>query len=268
MNAARTPDGVALRYTLRGDPKTSGPRIVLVHSLALSRYVWEAVAERLAAHAAVLTYDARGHGESDKPQGPYSVQLFADDLAALLDGVGWSDADVAGCSMGGSVALGFATSYPDRVRTLGLFDTTAWYGPDAEKAWDERAERARKDGLASLIAFQQTRWFGDAFRAEHPDVVQRASEIFLANDINAYAATSSMLGRFDLRAKLGTIRVPTAILVGEEDYATPPAMAQVLHEGIAGSTLDVIPGARHITPLQIPEVVASALESLIARERR
>jgi 3-oxoadipate enol-lactonase len=67
---------------------------------------------------------------------------------------------------------------------------------------------------------------------------------------------------------LSSIRVPTAILVGEEDYATPPAMAQVLHEGIAGSTFEVIPGARHITPLQVPDVIANALESLIGRERR
>jgi 3-oxoadipate enol-lactonase len=189
LNTVRTPDGVTLRYTLRGDPKRDAPRVVLIHSLALSRYVWEAVAERLAAQATVLTYDARGHGESDKPKGPYSVQLFADDLAALLDSVGWGDAHVAGCSMGGSAALAFATGYPGRVRTLCLVDTTAWYGPDAEKAWDERAERARAEGLASLIGFQQTRWFGDAFRAEHPEVVERTSQIFVASDVDAYATS-------------------------------------------------------------------------------
>jgi 3-oxoadipate enol-lactonase len=170
--------------------------------------------------------------------------------------------------MGGSVALCFAENYPQRVRTLGLVDTTAWYGPDAEKAWDERAQRARENGLASMIDFQETRWFGEAFRAEHPDVVARARELFLANDLEAYAATCAMLGRFDLRPKLDTVRVPVAVVVGEEDYATPPAMAEQLHAGIAGSTLEVIPGARHLTPLQVPDVIAQVLESLIDRERR
>lgn len=267
-NSVRTPDGVALQYTLRGDARTNGPRIVLVHSLGLGRYVWDAVAERLARRAAVLTYDARGHGESDKPRGPYTLELFAGDLAALLDGVGWTDADVAGCSMGGCVALAFAQSYPQRVRTLGLVDTTAWYGPDAEKAWDERAQRAREQGLASMIDFQETRWFGDAFRAQHPEVVARARELFLANDVEAYAATCAMLGRFDLRPKLGTVRVPTTIVVGEEDYATPPAMARELHHGIAGSTFEEIAGARHLTPLQVPDVIGELLESVMLRERR
>jgi 3-oxoadipate enol-lactonase len=95
--------------------------------------------------------------------------------------------------------------------------------------------------------------------------VGRARSIFLANDIPAFAATCRMLGAFDLRAELSSIRVPTAVVVGEEDYATPPEMARVLHHGIAGATLDIIPEARHLTFIEKPDVVASILTNLIQR---
>lgn len=264
----KTDDGVSLSYTLRVHRDPAAPRVALVHSLGLGRFVWEAVAERLTPEASVLTYDARGHAASDKPKGPYELPRFAADLAALLDAVGWDVANVAGCSMGGNVALCFAATYPQRVRTLGLVDTTAWYGADATRAWDERAQRALENGLGSMIDFQETRWFGDAFRAEHPEVVARTRELFLANDVEAYAATCAMLGRFDLRDRLASLRIPTAIVVGEEDYATPPAMAEQLHAGIAGSTLEVLPGARHITPLQAPDAIADRLRTLLARAAR
>lgn len=236
-------------------------RAVLIHSLAMDQAFWRPVAERL--DAAVLLYDCRGHGKSEKAAIPYSVGQFADDLAALIDGIGWDAALVAGASMGGCVALAFAAKYPARIAALGLVDTTAWYGPDAPRQWEERAQKALEGGLAALVDFQVTRWFGDAFRAAHPEVVSQCVATFLENDLSAYAASCRMLGAADLRPSLGRIRVPTAVLVGEEDYATPLAMAQALHKGIAGSTLAVLKNARHLTPLERPDEVAAALGRLL-----
>src|SRR5690606_25157710 len=122
---------------------------------------WNATIDALDEAGAVLTLDCRGHGKSGKPEGPYRVEQFADDIADLMDHVGWHDAIVAGASMGGTVSLAFAGRHSGRVRGLGLFDTTAWYGPDAPSAWAGRAEKAKKEGLAALIGFQKTRWFGD-----------------------------------------------------------------------------------------------------------
>lgn len=260
---ARLRDGTTLRYARSGPD--SAPRIALIHSLAMDRRFWAPVVERLQGKAAVLTYDCRGHGQSDKPAGPYAIDQFADDLAELFDAVGWSSAIVAGASMGGSVALGFAARHPQRVSGLGLFDTTAWYGPDAPQSWAARAAKARQDGLAGLVGFQQTRWFGDAFRAQHPDVVAASVATFLNNDIVAYAETCRMLGQFDLRASLPQINVPTAIAVGEDDYATPPAMAAELHAGIANATLTILTAGRHLTPLEQPDAIAAQLEQLIQR---
>ena len=95
-------------------------------------------------------------------------------------------------------------------------------------------------------------------------MVRASVDVFLRNDVAAYAQTCRMLGACDLRAGLPTIKIPTAIVVGEEDYATPPAMAEAMHKAIAGSTLTVLAGARHLTPLERPADIAAALAGLSA----
>jgi 3-oxoadipate enol-lactonase len=254
-------DGTRIRYTLR-DQGASAPRAVLIHSLAMDRTFWQPVAELLS-NASVLTYDCRGHGASDKPAGPYTAELFAQDLSDLLDHVGWPSALVAGASMGGCISIAFAAAFPARTAALGLFDTTAWYGAEAPKQWAERADQAVEKGLSSLVGFQTTRWFGDGFRASHSDVVKHCVDVFLRNDVKAYAETCRMLGAADKRAALAGFRMPTAVIVGEEDYATPVAMAEALHRGITGSTLTILKGARHLTPLEQPERIAAQVEQLL-----
>ena len=258
-------DGAELQYTLYESGKPGAPHLALIHSLALDRTVWDGVVSALGDAADILIYDCRGHGASAKPPGPYTTELFAGDLRDLLASIGWSHSVVAGASMGGSVALQFAVSYPGMVDGLGLIDTTAWYGADAPKSWSERAQKAIDEGLGSMIAFQQTRWFSDAFRTNAVATGERFAQIFLRNDVAAYAATCHMLGNFDLRSKLATLTMPVEILVGEEDYATPPDMARVLEAGIAGSHLTVVPGARHLTPIEIPERIAALLTTLLRR---
>jgi 3-oxoadipate enol-lactonase len=256
-------DGTTLAYTRHPAPRAGAPRLVLVHSLALDRSVWDGVVHHLRDAAEILTYDCRGHGRSDRRAGAFTAELFAHDLAQLLDHVGWDKAAVAGCSMGGCVALAFAGLYPDRVAGLGLIDTTAWYGPDAPARFRERADAARAKGMQGLIDFQATRWFSDEFRASHPEMLQRATSVFLANDFDCYAATCALLGDVDVRARLRSFRMPVAIVVGEEDYATPVAMAQELHAAIPQSTLTVLPRARHLTPIERPDAIAAALLRLL-----
>lgn len=255
-------DNSTISYTLFGAPHALH-RIVLVHSLAMDRTFWSPVIEQLGEECCILAYDCRGHGRSSKPAGPYSIDVFADDLADLLDAIGWRQAIVAGASMGGTVSIAFAEQYPERVKGLGLFDTTAWYGPTAPQDWADRASKAASEGLASLVGFQKTRWFSDAFRAARPDIEQASLDIFLHNDISAYVATCHMLGNADLRAGLPALKMPVRILVGDEDFATPVAMAQALHEAIADSSLNIVKGARHLTPLEIPQTIAAELRALM-----
>jgi len=258
-------DGSTLAYTLHAAPRAGAPRIVLIHSLALDRSVWDGVVGEVSSAMEILTYDCRGHGRSDRRAGRYTADLFAWDLAQLLDHVGWDAAAVAGCSMGGCVALAFAGLYPARVTALGLIDTTAWYGADAPEKFKERADTAKAKGMAALFGFQSTRWFSDEFRANHPDVLKRTLDVFVASDLDCYAAACDLLGASDVRAYLPTFRMPVAVVVGEEDYATPVAMARQLHEAIPHSTLTVLSKARHLTPIEHPGSIAAELRALVAR---
>jgi 3-oxoadipate enol-lactonase len=260
-------DGTTLAYTRRAAPVPDAPRLVLVHSLALDRSVWDGTAQQLANEAEILTYDCRGHGRSDRRAGPFTAELFAQDLAELFDHVGWQNATLAGCSMGGCVALAFAGLYAARTDALGLIDTTAWYGQDAAAKFKERADAARAKGMAALFDFQSTRWFSDDFRARHPEVLQRALSVFVATDLDCYAATCALLGTVDVRAHLPAFRVPVAIVVGEEDYATPVEMARQMHDAIPQSTLTVLRQGRHLTPIEHPDAIAAELRALMGRAR-
>lgn len=259
-----TSDNCAIAYTLQPALKPGAQRLALIHSLALDGSIWNGVVAKMAGQAEILTYDCRGHGQSDRTSGPFTTELFASDLAELLDHVGWPSAVVAGCSMGGCVAQAFAGMNTSRVNALGLIDTTAWYGEDAPRNWRERAAAAHSKGLAGMVEFQISRWFSDRFRTAHPEVVKEMTQVFLANDVDCYAATCVMLGDADLRPVLPSLRMPVAVIVGEEDYATPVAMAHHLHETIRGSTLTVLPGGRHLTPVECPDQIAARLIELMA----
>jgi 3-oxoadipate enol-lactonase len=254
-----------LAFTNHPAPNPDAPRLALIHSLALDRSVWDRVVERLKLEFEILTLDCRGHGQSPKTAGPYTTQLFARDVVEVLDRLGWERAAVAGCSMGGNVAQAFAAEYSQRTTALGLIDTTAWYGADAPAKFKERADTARANGMRGMIDFQLTRWFSDDFRASHPDVLKRTFDIFVTTDVDCYAASCEMLGAADTRAALGSLTMPVAVVVGEQDYATPVAMAQHLHDAIPQSTLTIIRGGRHLTPIEFPDRIASELRGLLAR---
>jgi 3-oxoadipate enol-lactonase len=262
-----TSDGCPIVYSLRPANGEATPRLVLIHSLALDQSVWNGVIEELQGDINILTYDCRGHGRSGRPHMAYTVELFARDLAELLDYVGWNSAAVAGASMGGCVAQAFGGLYPQRTDALGLIDTSAWYGPDAPKQFRDRAAAAKAKGMQGLVDFQLSRWFSDAFRATKNPRVDAAINIFLANDFECYAASCALLGDADLRRYAAAFTMPVAIITGEEDYATPVAMAKALHEAIPRSTLAILPGVRHLTPIECPQEIARGLRGLLERNR-
>jgi 3-oxoadipate enol-lactonase len=266
LRTFRAADGCEIAYTLRSSgAATAVPRIVFIHSLGADGNMWRGVVSRLGGDAEMLTYDCRGHGQSGRATDAFTLRQFADDLAQLLDAVNWPAAVVAGCSMGGCVAQAFAGHYRARVSALALIDTTSWYGSEAPGQWRERAAAARAKGLAGMVDFQLTRWFSDRFRAEHPEVMRAAADTLLANDLEGYAAACLMLGDTDTRSFLPEIKVPTAVIVGEDDYATPVVMSRQLHEAIRGSTFATIPTARHLTPIECPDEIAAELRRLLKR---
>jgi 3-oxoadipate enol-lactonase len=262
-------DGCSIAYSLHAASPQGGAharsRIALIHSLALDRSIWNGVVPLLTPHADVLTYDCRGHGQSGRAKMRFTPELFAGDLAELLDHVHWVDATIAGCSMGGCVAQAFAGLYPDRTPALALIDTTAWYGPTAPQDWRERAQTAASKGFQALSEFQATRWVSDAFRELHREEMRAKLDVFLANDIGCYMATCEMLGDADLRPYQPAMRMPTSVIVGEQDFAAPVAMSEQIQRALPNATLSVLSGVRHLTPIECPTMIADKILALMKR---
>ncbi len=253
-------DGIRISYDVVGD----GRPLVFAHSLGMDRSLWSAQARHFSERHRVLTYDARGHGASDKPPGPYTVERFGDDLYGVLRAAGIDRAVLVGLSMGGMAAQACAVAHPEAVEALVLADTTCCY-PDMQAEWESRARAAEEQGLPALVDFQLQRWFADRTRAENQSLMDQVKRVFLANDVAAYAASCRALGAMDLRGKIERIRCPTLVLVGEEDYATPLAMAEDIQRRIPGAELVVLPGVRHLSAPEAPEAFNPQVERLLAR---
>lgn len=254
-------DAFSLDHSFRG-PQT-GPVTVLLHSLALDRRVWEPAVPMLTQYGPVLLLDLRGHGQSPASTG-FTIEDMADDVEKTLAQLGLESVAVVGMSMGGCVAQAVAIRHPHRVRALGLVDTTAWYGPTAREDWASRAALAESNGLLSMADFQLSRWFSDEFRYSNPRVCAELLEVFAENDVPSYVSSCNALGAFDARDALAEIAVPTAIVVGELDGATPPSMAEDMHQRIEGSTLRVIPGGKHLTAHESAADVVATLAPILA----
>jgi 3-oxoadipate enol-lactonase len=232
----------------------SGAPVVLLHPLALSGELWAPLAAALADEFTVLSLDLRGHGASGWDGRPFTIEDMAVDVVEVLDALELPVVGMLGMSMGGSVAVTFAGLFPERVGSLVLADTTAWYGENAATAWAERAKRAVGTPRPEQLPFQLDRWFSPAFRERNGEEVDRVTQIFLRTDSRAHAAASEAMGRLDARRLLPSVRARTLVIVGQEDYATPPAMAGELAGGIPGATLLPLPGLRHLSLIERPEL--------------
>lgn len=231
----------------------SGPPVLMLHPLALSGAVWDPVARYLAGSFRVVAMDARGHGDSGWDRRPFTVADLADDAAAVIEELGLAPAHVVGLSMGGSTAVVLAAARPDLVDGLVLADTTACYGPGRRDTWAERARKAVAVPREKQLEFQLDRWFSEEFRRRDPTGADRVAEIFRVTDSRAHAAACTALGDLDATDRLGDIRARTLVLVGDQDYATPPAMAETLASGIPDAELRVLPDTRHLSLIERPD---------------
>jgi 3-oxoadipate enol-lactonase len=241
----------------------AGQPVVLLHPLALSGAVFDPLAAQLAAAGhTVLATDTRGHGESGWDGAPFTIEDLADDTAAMVDTLGVGPVDVIGLSMGGSTALVFAANHPGLVRRLIVADASANYGPDRVQVWSDRADRATTFAREEQLSFQWDRWFSSAFRATNPREVDRVSRIFLATDSAAHAAACHALGGLDASGLLPDIAADTLVLVGEEDYATPPAMSEEIAKHVPSARLEILAGSRHLSLVERPDVWPVIIEFL------
>ncbi|MFJ5916246.1 3-oxoadipate enol-lactonase [Streptomyces ardesiacus] len=233
----------------------SAPPLLLGPSLGTSYALWDAVAPELSAGHRVIRWDLPGHGGSRADLiGPgATVGDLADLVLALADSLGVERFAHAGVSLGGAVGLHLAVHHPERVSSLAVVCSSAHF--DGAKAWRERAAQVREEGLARLARSADARWFTPGFTV--PRLVRDHREA----DPGAYAACCDALAAFDLRDRVGEISVPTLLIAGREDPATPPAHLRELADAVPGATLTEIPGASHLAPAERPQAVLTALRA-------
>jgi 3-oxoadipate enol-lactonase len=245
-------------YFLEGPERA--PVVVLAHALGGTLRLWDAQAAALVGRYRVLRYDVRGHGESEVVAGPYTLEQMADDLRELLESLGIIETHFVGLSMGGLIGMTFALAHPRVLGRLVLCDTTACYGPGLRPMWDDRMRVAQTQGMTEeLIERTMAVWFTPAFRERHTAEVNRVRAMLRNTDPHGYAASIRAIAGADLRGRIGAIQAPTLVVVGEDDPGTTPAMARVLHDGIPGSKLCVIPGAMHCSVVESAEQFNRAL---------
>jgi len=248
---------IAYRVDGEGEP------LVLVHGVGGDGGMWDGVVAALPPRFRTIRVDLRGHGHSGLITAPCSVQDLARDVTDVMDALGVGAASIAGFSLGGLIAQAIALESPDRVNRLALVATVAGRTPEEQARSAARIEVVREKGLAAIAAGNREFWFSDAFRRDHPDLVEARVRQFMACDPVSYLHAFAVFAKGDFVDRLGEIRAPTLVVAGEFDPAATPRMARLMHERIAGSRLEVLAGMRHALLIECPRRVAALLAGFL-----
>lgn len=259
-------NGITVHYDLAGPD--DAPVLLFANSIGTSFHIWDAMVPALARRWRLLRYDMRGHGLTEAtPVGDggsgYSMDLLADDVLALMDALGIARAHVCGLSIGGMVAQRLAVKAPERVDALVLCDTAGLIGPPS--VWTDRIAAIRARGLPSIAEGVMARWFTQRFRAERPDLVRGYVTMLGRTDRDGYIGCGMAIRDADLRADNARIAARTLVVVGDEDAATPPALARELAESIPGALLAAIPGAAHLPCVEQPAALAAIIDDFLTK---
>ena len=243
-----------------------GVPVVFIHPFPLQRAYWSPQLGAFVDHCRCIAPDLRGFGESPAAP-PYTIDRYGDDVIALLDRLSIESAVIGGISMGGYTALSIWRRHRARVRGLMLFDTRA--GAESDAGRMKRAEQVdfvREKGVSALATEIIPMIVGATTRARHPEVVERVRRMIArANPAGVIGAIEAMMDRPDSIPALATINVPTLIVCGAEDMATPPDESRLMHARIAGSTLEIIEGAGHLSSMERPAAVNHVISEFLAQ---
>lgn len=242
-------DGVEIAWEEHGPPHA--PAIVFSHSLGCDMTMWRAQVEAFSPEFRTITYDTRGHGGSDAPDGPYSIPLLAGDLLAVADDAGLERFVVCGISMGGQIALWIARHHGRRLLGLVACNTGARVG--TTESWQARIDGIRTAGMEGVRDQIVGRWFTPAFRRQEPERFSEFERVFTSTSADGYVACCRALAASDLTSDVADIDVPALVVGGEQDVSTPPEQAEAIAAAIPGARLVILPDAAHLSNLDRPE---------------
>lgn len=254
-------NGINLAYTDEG----RGTPVVLLHAFPQSRAMWTPQVTALSKTHRVIAPDFRGFGESDAPEGPYSLDQYADDINGLLDHLAIAQAPFVGLSMGGYTLFAVYRRHADRVKALVLADTRAQADTEEGRAGrSAMARTARDKGAGAIAEIMLPKLLSPAALQTKPELVGQVRAAIERTKVSGIAgALMAMAGRPDSVPLLPKISCPTLIITGELDGPTPPADARLMAERIPGASLEIIPQAGHLSNLECPEAFTDAVRSFL-----
>jgi 3-oxoadipate enol-lactonase len=253
-------NGIETNYEIHG--AEGAPWLTFSHSLACSLRMWDGQVAAFKDSFRILVYDTRGHGESEAPKGPYTLDTLAEDLRALLEELDIKRTHFVGLSMGGMIGQVLVLTDPGLFERVVLADTGHTQTPETRKQWEERISTAETKGMQPLVQPTLERWFTEPFRKSKPEVVKKISDLIQRTPVPGYVGCCHAISKLNTTARLKEIKRPVLAIAGEQDAAAPGT--RYIGENVPGAKLVMIPQAAHIANIEQAEIFNRALREFLS----
>lgn len=265
---SRNPAPADTEYALHAtiDGPVDAPVLVLGPSLGTDVHLFDAQVAGLSDRWRTVRFDLPGHGHSPVPHAPRMMPQIAADVLRLIDALGVDSFHYAGISFGGAIGQQLGVDAGDRLLSLTVCASAARF-PDPA-SWVERAATVRAEGTGAMAASRTGTWWTPSFAVGAPLEVERLLGMLRATSDEGYAGCCEAIADFDVRSALSQITVPTLVLAGAEDPATPVELVREIADGIPGAQFLVVADAAHLPSVEQAEQVTSALDDHLRRAQR
>ena len=257
-------NGVEIYYELHG--REDADVLVLSNGVLMSTASWAYQTPVLSQHYRVLLYDCRGMWQSEHPPGPYSMEMHADDMAALMDGLGIETAHIAGVSYGGEISMVFALKYPEKTRSLIAGTAVSQVDPILEGIMGSwiAAARAKDPDLLLQVIYPVV--FSEAWIADNQAALDLARERYEQLDYDAFLELLLSFSRLDITGELHNITAPTLVIAGEEDLVKPRKYSEIIAREIPNAEFAVVPHSGHAVMWEKPGIFNSLILGFLAKQ--
>jgi len=253
-------DGCRIAWRIDGDE--DAPLLTLSNSLGTTMDMWALQVPSFIRSHRVLRYDTRGHGRSSVPPGAYALDRLGRDVVELLDALGVETTAFCGLSLGGMTGQWLGVHAPQRLTRLVIANSASSMGPPS--AWQQRIQTVLGTGMSAIADAVLDRWFTPEFRAAHPEAVTGVRDGLIATDPVGYAGCCAAIRDMDLTPLLPLIAVPTLVIAGDRDPATPAAQTCAIAAGISGARSAMLDAA-HLSNLECPDAFSEMVGSFLGR---
>jgi 3-oxoadipate enol-lactonase len=241
-------EDLRVHYALTGTVRA--PALILSNSLGTTYSMWDPQLPALERKFRVLRYNTRGQGQTAVTPGPYTIEQLGRDVVHLMDALELEHAHLCGLSMGGMIGMWLALYAPTRLHKLVLSNTAAQIG--TAETWNARMESVRQGGMKAIAQAVIDRWLTPEFRTRSPQVVATVLRMLESAPSEGYVACCAAVRDCDHRNGIAAIRVPTLVIAGSKDPATPPAESRFIADKIVGARYVEL-NSSHLSNLEAPE---------------